>query len=433
MLTYVLPIRSDRPRLDLTSYLRWLAPRADVVVVDGSDPVVFAAHADAWGGASVRHLAVDPERRTPMGKVGGVITGLTHARSDTVVIADDDVRYDAAGLEHIERLLAEADVVRPQNVFTDLPWHAWWDTGRTLLARAFGGDWPGTLGVRRDVVLGAGGYAGDVMFENLELVRTVKAAGGREIVARDLFVARHPPTAGHFWRQRVRQAYDEFGRPHRLAVGLAILPAVAVGGTRVTVGIAVASVVLAELGRRRDGGRSHFPVGTTFAAPCWVAERAITSWLAVATRIVRGGVPYGGTVVPRAASSTRTLRRTIAAAPSRDAERLGEASDLEDAADVRGDVDELDALAAGAGDAREHAQARRVDEVEPGAVEHDRGAALSQGVLDERGLEGGRVRHVDLAREVIGPQDGGTGSGHVSPASFGIEPEKCRKLEAADC
>jgi hypothetical protein len=313
MLTYILPIRSDRPRLDLTSYLRWLGRRADVVVVDDSDPAVFAAHAAAWG-ASVRHLAVDPGRQTPMGKVGGVMTGLAHARSDTVVIADDDVRYDAAGLDRIERLLAEADVVRPQNVFTDLPWHAWWDTGRTLIARAFGGDWPGTLGVRRHVILGAGGYAGDVMFENLELVRTVKAAGGREIVARDLFVARHPPTAGHFWRQRVRQAYDEIARPPYLAVALAVLPAVAVGGVRATVGIVAASVVIAELGRRRAGGRSRFPVGTTFAAPCWVAERAITSWLALASRVVRGGVRYGGTVVPRAASSTRTLRRAVAAA-----------------------------------------------------------------------------------------------------------------------
>ena len=62
------------------------------------------------------------------------------------------------------------------------------------------------------------------MFENLELVRTVVAAGGREATLYDLFVPRRPSTAGHFWSQRVRQAYDEIARPGRMAVQLALLP-----------------------------------------------------------------------------------------------------------------------------------------------------------------------------------------------------------------
>ena len=57
-----------------------------------------------------------------------------------VVIADDDVRYDRAALEHAARLLDHSEVVRPQNVFTEWPWHAIWDTGRTLLARVSGGE-----------------------------------------------------------------------------------------------------------------------------------------------------------------------------------------------------------------------------------------------------------------------------------------------------
>jgi len=36
--------------------------------------------------------------------------------------------------------LAGADLVGPQNFFDPLPWHARWDSARTLLNRASGGD-----------------------------------------------------------------------------------------------------------------------------------------------------------------------------------------------------------------------------------------------------------------------------------------------------
>jgi hypothetical protein len=310
VLSYVLPLRSSEPRADLTDYLAWLAPRAEVVVVDGSAGEVFDVH-DRWWSEMVRHVPVDPVRRTAMGKVGGVLTGVDRASHPLVLIADDDVRYSDADLGEVERRLAAADVVRPQNVFTELPWHAWWDTGRTLIARATGGDWPGTIAVRRDLLRDIGGYAGDVMFENLELVRTVQAAGGREVVALDLVIPRDPPTSRHFLRQRVRQAYDELARPGRLAVQLALLPLALLGGRRVVATILVGSIVVAEVGRRRAGGRTHFPAHTVLAAPVWVAERSVTVWLAVATRALRGGVRYGDVRLRRAASSRRELRARI--------------------------------------------------------------------------------------------------------------------------
>src|SRR5918912_708810 len=84
--------------------------------------------------------------------------------------------------------LDSADVVRPQNYFDPFPWHACLDTARSLLNRISGGDWPGTLGVRRSRLLATHGYDGKVLFENLELVRTVKAAGGVEAVPPGFFV-----------------------------------------------------------------------------------------------------------------------------------------------------------------------------------------------------------------------------------------------------
>lgn len=316
-ITYILPIRSTTPATDedLAMYLRWLTKRAETLVVDGSSPAIFAAHAAAWGDAlhgGLRHVPPAAQLESEMGKVGGVLTGLRLASRARVVIADDDVRYDDATLARVAGALDSADVVRPQNYFDPLPWHARWDTGRMLLNRATGGDWPGTLAVRRSVLLATGGYDGRAVFENLELVRTVVAAGGRAATLYDVFVPRRPPATHHFWSQRVRQAYDEFARPWRLALQLAVLPiavALAAGGRwRVLVAGAIAVALVAECGRWRSGGRRVFSAGASLFAPAWLGERALCSWLAVGARIALGGVPYHGRVLRHAATPMRQLR-----------------------------------------------------------------------------------------------------------------------------
>lgn len=319
-ITYILPIKAVASQADgeLGAYLQWLAPQVELIVVDGSAPDVFARHADAWG-AIVRHVTPAPDLATPMGKVGGVLTGVRLASHERLVIADDDVRYDAVALERIVRELDDAHVVRPQNYFTPLPWHARWDTGRMLLNRIAGGDWPGTLAVRRSILRAAGGYDGRAMFENLELVRTVLAMGGVESVPLDLFVARRPSTTKHFWSQRIRQAYDELARPPRLATQLAVLPLAILGATTIgwrSLAVGVAAIVAAaELGRRRAGGTTVFPASASLLAPAWVAERAVCSWLALGARVLLGGVPYRGTVLRHAATPMRVLRARLAPQP----------------------------------------------------------------------------------------------------------------------
>ena len=313
-ISYVLPIRTDQKQLDteLTEYLRWLSRQAEVVIVDDSPAPVFAAHRQAWSFVA-HHLSPDPTLRTPMGKVGSVLTGIRRAGHERIIIADDDVRYDPSSLSRMAAALGEAEVIRPQNFFDPLPWHARLDTARTLLNRISGGDWPGTLGVRRYVLEDTGGYDGSVMFENLELVRTVRAAGGREMVLLDLLVRRLPPSARQFWSQRIRQAFDEFARPPRLAVQLTLLPATIVLATRrkwgVILGGAAAAAALAEVGRRRQSGGGVYPPSASLLAPLWLAERAVCSWLAVGSRIIHGGIRYRGGVLRRAATPMRELRR----------------------------------------------------------------------------------------------------------------------------
>ena len=322
-LSYVLPLRltSAGPAQVLTPYIAWLGARAELIVVDGSDPEIFARNAELWS-RHATHVAPDAHLDYDNGKVNGVTTGVRLATNDQVVLADDDVRYDQDGLTAMTRLLEEADLVIPQNYFDPLVWHAMWDTSRSLLNRAFGYDFPGTLGIRRSRFMEMGGYDGNVLFENLELIRTVSAAGGVVRSAPDLFVRRLPPTSHHFWSQRIRQAYDDFALPGRMFTWLAIGPLVARLTARRRMKALLASLLLgvgvAEVGRRKNGGARVFPARCALFAPLWLLERGMCAWLALIQRNLRGGVVYRGRVIERAANAPR---RSVAAPVARDIPR----------------------------------------------------------------------------------------------------------------
>ena len=321
--SYVLPLRWSQPgSIDgLAGYLRSLNGEADeILVVDGSPEPLFERHAAALQGVA-RHLRPHPDLHFRMGKVNGVLTGLRECSHERVVIADDDVRYDIASLRRVVAGLDEADLVRPQNHFDELPWHARWDTARSLLNRVFTGDlafpvgdFPGTLAVRRESFLAVGGYDGDALFENLELMRTIRAGGGVVATPLDLYVPRRPPSTRHFLSQRVRQAYDDFAVPLRigsfLAIGPAALAALLSGRGRWLGAGAIVSIAAAETGRRRAGGGERFPLTASLLAPAWIAERAACAWLALGARL-RGGVRYGEGRLSHSATPLRRLRRRL--------------------------------------------------------------------------------------------------------------------------
>lgn len=314
-LSYLVPVRwrDGAQRQALASYLAEISSLcAEVIVVDGSPPPVFDANHAAWQ-PHARHVPPAEDESWLMGKVAGVRTGVRLASREHLVIADDDVRYDMPSLRRMQALLDEHDLVRPQNYFSSLPWHARWDTARTLINRALGRDYPGTLGARRSRLLAMGLYDGDVLFENLELIRTVGAHGGSVASPLDLYVGRLPPSAAHFWGQRTRQAYDDFAQPLRMAFWLAVIPLLVLAAAQrrlaATLGAIGVTLVAAEHGRRRKGGAGIFPASSSLLAPLWILERGVCAWLAVIQRLRFGGVRYGEAVVPRAAHSERALRR----------------------------------------------------------------------------------------------------------------------------
>jgi hypothetical protein len=307
--SYILPLRLDSAVAipELARYLGTLE-RLEIIVVDASRQELFDRLHGLIGEFALHVRPAMPGRN---GKVRGVLTALPLASHENVIVADDDVRYDSASLDDVLRRLEHADVVRPQNFFSPAPWHALWDSARSLINRAFDGDWPGTLAFRRSAL--PRGYSADVLFENYELVRTIRAGGGREIVARDVFVARRPPTFEHFIGQRVRQAYDEFARPWRLLAGLAMIPALLVGwhaaGVTAPLTFVALSASCAAAGWLRAGAYRCFSPLCVVAAPLWMLERGICSWLALWQRIRFGGVRYGASRIAASASSQRELQR----------------------------------------------------------------------------------------------------------------------------
>lgn len=299
-LEVVVPVRWDgtvAPEVEAAfeASLAAVAAVCDLTVVDGSTSPGSELRRERWA-RHARILTPDPVWAGPNGKVTGAVTGVVASRHAFVVIADDDVRHDHATLSLLHEALQDAELVVPANYPTRWPWWAWWDGGRSLLNRAVAVDWPGTVAVRRDVVVATGGWSPHVLFENVEMARTVRAAGGRVRHRPDILVRRDPPVLGHFVRQRLRQAYEDQADPVRLLLGLAVVPAVLRLRHRPAVVAAGAATLttLAEVGRRRAGGRRAFPWFVALAAAPWALERGVFSWLAVVAR-VRGGIMYHGT------------------------------------------------------------------------------------------------------------------------------------------
>jgi hypothetical protein len=309
---YLLPLRrwSTSDLGDLPEYLARVAEWMPVTVIDGSPDSVAHQHA-AQLPDGVRHIVLR-DQPGANGKANAVHAGMVLADHDWVVVADDDVRWGYEGLRRAVAAGRDAHLVAPQNVLTPQPWHARWDTARSLINRAVGVDPAGTCVLDRRHYLVMGGYDRDCLFENLELARTVDTSGGRVTHLPDLIVERRPPTLRHFWSQRVRQAYDSWAQPVRFAAELALLPGAveAVRSRRpwMLAAAATASVAVAEVGRRRGGTAHAFAPTAALWAPVWLGERAITSWIALALRL-RGGVVYNGRRIRRAAHSRSALRR----------------------------------------------------------------------------------------------------------------------------
>ncbi len=304
--TYLLPIR--RAQFDaaetaqLADYFRGLTEGGcEVLVVDGSPAETWSEHHAVWGDLC-RHESVDRQFTYLNDKVNGIHTGVQLATCDKIILADDDIRYTTGNLDAICDLLESAEVVRPQNFISPLPWWAKMEAARMLINRATLriGDYPGTCAFRREAILRVGHYDGDVLFDNEEIIRHFAREGALIAYAIDLFVRKRPPGLQKWREQRPRQAYEDF--PLRAKTALFFLLPIGALLTAINDRRAVSlyllatmlgSLALAFWGRARGAARKHFSPAVCFFAPLWIWERSLSTYWALYWYLVRGGYPFG--------------------------------------------------------------------------------------------------------------------------------------------
>jgi hypothetical protein len=327
--TYILPIRRVRARRqevdELAKYFRKLAQEdCEVVVVDGSSPHIFAEHHHAWR-KLCRHVTVDRKYTYLNGKVNGVHTGVDLANCESIILADDDIRYTPEDIRRAHKLLKRHDMVRPQNYLAPLPWWGRTETARMLINRGVlrTGDYPGTCAFRRTAFLRFGHYDGDVLFDNEEIVRHFLVNGADVCYALDFFIMKRPPTLQKWLEQRPRQAYEDFDLRAKTVLFMSLLPATIAlalinGAHAVLAFLLVVSVgagLLAGRGLLRNRAYRFFPVHVIVYAPLWVLERSLSVYWALYWRLAYGGYPFGEQLLSKGTGRAWTAARALMPKP----------------------------------------------------------------------------------------------------------------------
>ncbi|MEA2164930.1 MAG: hypothetical protein QOK37_3057 [Thermoanaerobaculia bacterium] len=290
--TYLIVIDGDRElpgeHRELTSYLSDIGVAGcDVVVVDGSPEETFDENGKSlrWVG---RHVAARPCHRSFSGAIDPIRAAIDFSNCDKVIVADQNVRYDDQAIGQICALLDHHEVVEPQDYFAPLPWWSGIEAGRMLVHRGVDPlpDHGVTFGMRKWSVRGlrtidAACTNGD------DPVRRLASQGADVFSACDVFVRRLPPILGEWFRDRPRQADDDFALPVKSAFFFALLPTMALlsilGGARLAGGyagaVACAAMVLAIRGRM--GASPFFPLRACLSAPLWIVERSVSVYWAL--------------------------------------------------------------------------------------------------------------------------------------------------------
>jgi len=272
---------------DLAGYLSTIAVAGcDVVILDASPRLQFDLNERIlrWVG---QHIAVRSEHRTPGGSIDLVRCAATLAACDKVIVAADDVRYNADAIAEVCDLLDAHEVVEPQDYLDPLPWWGGVETGRILVHRGIEPqpDHGATFAFRREILAGLHSLAaGDVIADH---VHRLGAAGAEVFVASGVFVRREPGALSAWFSQRARAAGDDFAQPIKTAFFFSITPLLALlavlGGLGLAGGtagaIAFASVGLAIRGRA--GAGAFFPLHACLFAPVWIFERSVSVYWAL--------------------------------------------------------------------------------------------------------------------------------------------------------
>ena len=290
--TYLVVIEESGDLRELANYLSTLSlADCEVVVLDGSAHAMFEENRRVLRWVS-RHVAVRPQHRSITGAVDPVRAALALASCEKIIVAGEQVRYDACGIDTLCRLLDTHEVVEPQDYPDPLPWWSGIDAGRILVHRGLAPD-PDhgvTFGFRRSAVRGLRTIEG-VLFDPAEnSARRLASLGAEVFAACELFVRRVPPALDEWMRERPRLAGDDFAMPVKTALFFAMIPMamllMAFAGVRAMAGYAgaIAFTSIAIAVRGRIGASTVFPLRTCLFAPLWIIERSVSVYWALLRR-----------------------------------------------------------------------------------------------------------------------------------------------------
>lgn len=312
--TYLVVMDADAPA-DLTDLSRHLSmlglSGAEVVVVDGS--AQFEEHARTLRWVS-RHLPAEPRHLDRNGSIDAIRAAVEIASCERVVVAGPQVRHTAESLEQLCSLLDRYEVVGAQEYFDPMPWWCGVETGMMLLARGLDtlADHGDTYGFRKSAVRELPSVEGTAVAEEKPLRRLV-SQGAEVFAASELFVRRLPTPLNRWLRQRGSQAGADFTMMTRTVPWLALLPLAIllglIGGWPLAgytaAAFALASLVIAFRGRL--GAASVFPLRACLFAPLWVAERSITVYWALLSRLRAARIEVRPAASARAASEEKVV------------------------------------------------------------------------------------------------------------------------------
>lgn len=265
----------------------------EVLVMDGSSWDLLEEHERVLRWVA-RHQRVEPRHRSIDGRISVIDAALDLATSDSIIIASEEHRLDAAAVDAICHQLASHDVVATHQFFAPLSWWGRIEAARTLLLRSFGPahDPSSAFAFRCAPLRQLRQYAGNGLWDDGEPLRDFALQGLDVHDSHDLFVERRPSAMRRWWMERPRRASDELEATSRAMLLFAVLPVAVLlvllaGSSAAAVcGVLMSAIAVALAVRGRAGAASHFPAAVCLFAPLAIVDRAVSVYCAVIRKLV---------------------------------------------------------------------------------------------------------------------------------------------------
>lgn len=313
--TYVVAIdATTAPEGGLRSFADYLSTLGvagcDVLVIDASPAFEFEEHRRILRWVS-RHTAARVQHRIADGAIDLLRAAADLAACEKVIVAGEDARYTQGDVDQMCDLLELHEVIEPQVYLDPLPWWGGIEAGRMLVHRGIepAPDHATTYGFRRSAVRSLRGLA--QLDPSEDPVRRLGAVGAEVFPAPDVFIRRRPPQLQEWFRDRPRQATEDFVLPFKTAFFFALIPVAllmfAAGGLQMASGYAgtIAFTSLALALRGRTGASPFFPFRACLFAPVWVFERSVSVYWALFRKLRATVEAPDPNTVPHPASGQR--------------------------------------------------------------------------------------------------------------------------------